>query len=557
MSGGADAVYFGGDIVTVDDALPSAEAVAVEDGRIAAVGDLAHVLALAGADTRMVNLNGAALLPGFVDAHSHLALIGFQAGAANLLPAPDGPVGDLASLCAELVAWTAGETGRLWEWIIGFGYDDAQLPGGEHPTRRELDEVSAERPVLVIHQSSHLGVVNSRALDLLGYHEGTPDPPGGKIRRWPGGTEPNGVLEESAFFPAWGLSAAGFDEAERLRLLLLGQRAMASYGFTTVQDGRLMTPADLELLEHAAERGLFDLDVVAYPDAALVPMLGDREVSVAEYRGRLRIGGVKLGLDGSPQGRTAWLTRPYLTPPGDQGPDYRGYPSMPDSSVVDALVTDAYGKGWQVLAHVNGDAAIDQFLAAVRRATTRHRPVDPRPVAVHAQTAREDQLDAMRELGVIPSFFSMHTFYWGDWYRHTVLGEERAARISPAASARERGMVYTSHHDAPVALPDSMAILSSQVTRVTRSGHVLGPEQRLSPLEAVRATTIHAAHQYFEEAVKGSITVGKLADLVILTRNPLTVPPQEIRGIEVVQTIKEGRVVHPETPEKHGTPQGR
>ncbi len=217
---------------------------------------------------------------------------------------------------------------------------------------------------------------------------------------------------------------------------------------------------------------------------------------------------------------------------------------------MDAAVTDAYGKGRQVLAHTNGDAAIDQFLAAVRKATTRHRPADPRPVAIHAQTARQDQLDAMRELGVIPSFFSMHTFYWGGWYRETVLGEERAAGISPAASALARGMIYTSHHDAPVALPDSMAILSSQVTRVTRSGHVLGEEQRVCPMDAIKATTINAAYQYFEEATKGSITVGKLADLVILTRNPLTVPPEEIRAIQVVQTIKEGRVVHPETPEK-------
>lgn len=539
-----DAIYFGGDIVTVDDARPIAEAVAVKDGRIAAVGDLREVLALAGAGTRMVSLGGGTMLPGFIDAHSHMSLIGFQAGAANLLPAPDGRVNDLAALRAELAAWTLTETGQRWEWIVGFGYDDAQLAGKAHPTRKDLDEVSPDRPVLVIHQSSHLGSVNSKALELLGYDETSQDPPGGVIRRWPGTTEPNGVLEEAAFFNAWGESSKGFDDEERIRLVLLGQQALAAFGFTTVQDGRVMSPKDLDILEAAAEGGLLEIDVVAYPDTSLAGQLKDKDVSVPEYRNRLRIGGVKLGVDGSPQGRTAWLTQPYLTPPDGAAPGYRGYPALQDAAAI-AAVGNAYAKGWQILAHVNGDAAIDQFLMALRQATTRHRPADPRPVAIHAQTAREDQLDAMRELGVIPSFFSMHTFYWGDWYRETVLGEERAARISPAASAVERDMVYTSHHDGPVALPSSIAILASQVTRVTRSGHVLGAEQKVGALDAVKATTLHAAYQYFEEATKGSIAVGKLADLVILSRNPLTVPPEEIKDIEVLQTIKEGHTVYP------------
>ncbi|MFE7799595.1 amidohydrolase [Nocardia sp. NPDC057440] len=538
-----DTIYFGGEIVTVDDARPSAEAVAVKGGRIAAVGDLTDVLAQAGDDTRLVNLRGRTLLPGFVDAHSHLSLTGFQAGTANLLPAPDGVVNDLAALQAALEAWTDTETGRAWTWIIGFGYDDAQLAGRAHPTRDDLDAVSVERPVLVIHQSSHLGAVNSRGLELLGYDESSEDPEGGVIRRWPGTLVPNGVLEETAFFAAWGKSAEDFDEKERRRLIELGQRAMAAFGFTTAQDGRVMTTTDLNALRAAADDGLFDIDVVAYPDCSLATKL--EEAPGPQYTGRLRIGGLKLGLDGSPQGRTAWLTQPYLTPPEGKGPQYRGYPAMTDDMVLDA-VGDAYSKGWQILAHVNGDAALDQFITALRQATTRYRPIDPRPVAIHAQTAREDQLDAMRELGVIPSFFSMHTFYWGDWYRETVLGEQRAARISPAASALQRGLRYTSHHDAPVALPSSIAVLASQVTRVTRGGHVLGEQQRVSALDAIKATTLHAAHQYFEEATKGSITVGKLADFVVLSRNPLTVAPEEIKNIQVLETIKEGRTIYPE-----------
>ncbi|EFC81175.1 Amidohydrolase 3 [Parafrankia sp. EUN1f] len=207
-------------------------------------------------------------------------------------------------------------------------------------------------------------------------------------------------------------------------------------------------------------------------------------------------------LDGSPQGRTAWLTRPYHTPPPGTGADYAGYPVISDD-VAERQVRAGFERGWQVLAHVNGDAAIDQFITAIRTATTALGAADRRTVAIHSQTARADQLDAFVELGIIPSFFSMHTYYWGDWYRTTVLGEERAENISPARWALDRQLPYTSHHDAPVALPNSIAILASQVTRVTRSNHTLGAHQRVSALDAVKAITINAAHQYFERDTKG------------------------------------------------------
>ncbi|WP_083975841.1 amidohydrolase family protein [Kitasatospora azatica] len=210
-------------------------------------------------------------------------------------------------------------------------------------------------------------------------------------------------------------------------------------------------------------------------------------------------------------------------------------------------VRTAYAKGWQVLAHVNGDAAIDQFIEAVKAAAeVEPADADRRTVAIHAQTAREDQIEDFASLGVIPSFFSMHTCYWGDWYRKTVLGPERAATISPARWAVDRQMIYTSPHDAPVALPNSIAILSSQVTRRTRTDQiVLGPEQCVSALDAVKSITINAAHQYFEQDHKGSIEVGKLADLVILSANPLTVEPEKIKDITVAETIKKGTTIHP------------
>ncbi|MFB7614888.1 amidohydrolase [Kitasatospora sp. NPDC056181] len=552
----ADLILHGGEIVTVAEP-PTAEAVAVKDGVIVFVGDHAGAVdRWGGPRTRVRDLGGRALLPGFIDAHGHLGGIGLQATIANLLAAPDGDVTTIASLQQKLRDWADTDLGQESEWIVGFGYDDAMLAEKEHPTRKDLDEVSTSRPVLAIHQSFHLGAVNSLGLELLGYDSNRKDPEGGVIRRWedviaePHG-EPNGVLEETAFSPASDAALAGLPQAAQLGLFGKGAASAAAFGFTTVQEGGA-TLTNLGALREIAAAVPFEIDVVAYAradqaTAALEKDPGTDPVGASpEYVNGVRAAGVKMFLDGSPQGRTAWLSKPYKTPPGNEPDTYCGYPAIKDDAVVLQQVLTAYTKGWQVLAHVNGDASIDQFIGAVRAAAAEAGPGDRRTVAIHAQTAREDQINEFALLRIIPSFFSMHTFYWGDWYRKTVLGEERAANISPARWALDRRMAYTSHHDAPVALPNSIAILSSQVTRRTRTDKVvLGPEQCVSALDAVRSITINAAHQYDEQDRKGSIEVGKLADLVILSANPVTVDPEEIQHIEVAETLKAGRTVHP------------
>ncbi|MGW2540943.1 amidohydrolase [Kitasatospora sp. NPDC001574] len=551
MAEQADLILHGGEIVTVaehSDASP--EAVAVKDGTIVFVGTRKEAEHWSGPRTVVRDLEGRALLPGFIDAHGHLGGIGLQTVIANLLAAPDGDVTDIGSLKDKLRAWADGPTGTDSAWIIGFGYDDAMLDEGRHPTRDDLDEVSTERPVLAIHQSFHLGAVNSLGLRLLGLSAATRDPEGGVIRRRelavpPSYGEPDGVLEEKAFTPASESALAGLPERELRALFVTGAATAAAFGFTTVQEGGTDL-ANLKALRDTAAAVLLPVDVVAYVKAedALSSALDD-PIGVSDtYVDRVRAAGVKLVLDGSPQGRTAWLTKPYLTPPAGQPDGYSGYPTVPDDAVVAKQVGTAVERGWQVLAHVNGDAAIDQFLRAVEAAGPGRRPT----VAIHAQTAREEQVEAFARLEIVPSFFSMHTYYWGDWYRSVVLGEERAEAISPARWALDRGLRYTSHHDAPVALPNSIAVLSSQVTRRTRTGAVLGPQHRVSPLDAVRAITLNAAHQYGEQDRKGSIEVGKLADLVVLSANPLTVDPEEIRDIEVVETIKAGATVHPPAP---------
>ncbi len=540
----ADAIYFGGTIVTVNDLQPEAEAVAIKGGKIIAVGYRDEVMKLKGQKTALVDLGGKTMLPGFVDPHGHVFNTGIQAISANLLPRPDGGVNDIAELQSALKGW-AQQNSALTEkygWIVGFGYDDAQLKEQRHPTREDLDAVSTGLPVVIVHQSGHLGVMNSKALEIVGLNASTKNPPGGVIRREVGSQEPDGVLEENAFFgQLFGLMSKLGPEANSA-LFAAGVNLYKSFGYTTAQEGK-GTLGSVATMEAVAKSGKLDIDVVAYPDITVGADAMKAPWLSRSYSHHFRIGGIKLTLDGSPQGKTAWFTQPYFKVPAGQKPDYCGYAAFTDEQVK-GFVSQAFKKGWQVLAHVNGDAAIDQFLKAVRAAEQEYGKAERRPVAIHAQTARLDQVEAFKELGIIPSFFPMHTFYWGDWHRDSVLGPKRAPNISPIGWALQRNMVFTSHHDAPVAMPDAMRVISSTVNRVTRSGQVLGPEHRTTPLTAIKAHTLWSAYQHFEEKAKGSIEVGKLADFVLLDRNPLEGDPLTIAEIKIMETVKEGKTVY-------------
>jgi len=384
--------------------------------------------------------------------------------------------------------------------------------------------------------------MNSKALEIVGVNAGTKNPPGGVIRRKEGGQEPDGVLEENAFFAQlFGLMSKLSPDANKA-LFAAGVNLYKSFGYTTAQEGKASLDS-VATMAAVAESGKLDIDVVAYPDISVGVDAMKAPWLSRTYSGHFRLGGIKLTLDGSPQGKTAWLTQPYFKVPAGQKPDYRGYPAFSDQQVND-FVDLAFKNNWQVLAHVNGDAAVDQYISAVRAAEKKYGMADRRPVAIHAQTARLDQVEAFKALGIIPSFFPMHTYYWGDWHRDSVLGPERAVNISPTGWAIERGMIFTSHHDAPVAMPDPMRVLSATVTRVTRSGQVLGPEHRTTPLVALKAHTLWSAYQHYEEESKGSLEVGKLADFTVLDGNPLTIDPMRIADIKVVETIKEGKTVY-------------
>ena len=539
----ADAIYINATVVTVNDNQPTAEAIAIKDGKILAVGDRRTIEALKGSTTQMFDLQGKTIVPGFIDPHGHVFQQGLAASVADLLPPPDGTVDSIAKLQEKLREWSQSPVAADVGWIIGNGYDDSQLQENRHPTRFDLDEVSTELPVCVIHQSGHLSAVNSKALELINITAGTPNPPGGLIRRQADSNEPDGVLEENAAYLALSAVAktAKVSPDAPLNFAKKGTEIYARYGFTTAQEGRA-TQGVYEVLKAAATAGALPIDVAVYVDYLVHPDAHTWEVS-RTYTDRLRLAGAKLTFDGSPQGRTAWLSQPYYQPPQGQPADYKGYGVYTEEQAMN-LVDSAYQHNMQVIGHANGDASIDQFIMVTQKATEKYGKDDRRTTLIHGQTVREDQLDAMKELGMFPALFPAHVFYWGDWHREVTLGPDRAARISPTRSALNRDMKVTIHTDSPVVLPHATRTIWSAVNRRTRTDFVLGEDQCLTPLEALKALTIWAAYQHFEEEQKGSIEVGKLADFAILSDNPLTVDPMTIRDIEVLETIKEGTTVY-------------
>ncbi len=539
-------LVYGGHILTMQGMQPSyVDAMIIQDGKIRYTGPLSEAEKLA-PQAKRLNLNNKTVIPGIIDAHSHLNSVGMQQTVANLYPPPDGKVVSIATLIQEMKAWAKQKPTFVQAtsgWIIGNGYDDAQLQEKAHPTATDLDQISTTQPVLILHQSGHLASVNHKVLELLGINEKSSNPSGGVIRRVVGTNIPNGVLEESVVIEAMLQAFKTVPPEMMQQMALTAVQTYMKNGYTTVQEGRADRGTS-ELWRSLANQNKLAIDVVSYPDISSEQAYMLEKGVSKNYVNHFRIGGVKISLDGSPQGKTAWLTEPYVVPPEGKDKNYRGYPAFPEQKTVQHMIDLAFRQHWPILAHANGDAAIDQYLNVIANAQKKYDASQRRDVIIHAQTMREDQLDRAKQLHLIPSFFSLHTYYWGDWHVAQTLGEKRAEHISPTGSALRKGMIFTVHHDAPVIPPKSMMVLDATVNRTTRTGKVLGEAQKVSPYIALKTMTDWAAYQYFEEDIKGTLSTGKYGDFVILSDNPITIDPSKIKDIKVLATYKQGQLVY-------------
>ena len=539
----ADTIYVGGDIVTINDAQPTAEALAVKDGKILAVGARVDVeSAHKGDTTKVVDLAGKTLLPSFLDAHSHYVSALSVANQAKVYAPPAGPGTDVPSIIAAIDKFRTERGIQQGQLIQAYGYDDSVMPEGRLLNRDDLDQAFPDNPVLVGHVSMHGVVMNSAALKQFGFSAATRTPPGGVIVRKPGSSEPYGLIMETAYLPVFSNLPQPTKEQE-IEFSRAAQMLYAESGVTTAHEGATHA-VDLAVMKRATAAGANIIDVIAYPFITDLDKILEAAplASWGQYDNHLKIGGVKITIDGSPQGKTAFFTTPYLTggPGGEK--NWRGELTFPQD-IVNQMVKRVYDMGVPLNLHANGDGAIDAFFKAHEFAAAGDLSKDRRVTMIHAQFTRKDQLDKYVQYRIRPSFYTLHTYYFFEAHLAN-RGKEQAQSISPMRAAIDKGLHPTNHTDFYVAPLDQMFMLWSAVNRISRGGAEVGLDQRVTPMEGLKAMTIWGAEQYGEQNSKGSLEPGKLADLVILDRNPLAVEPMSIKDIKVVETIKEGKTIY-------------
>ena len=509
-------IYINGDFITLEN--DNIEAIATENDKIIKTGSKAEITELADENTEIIDLNGNTLMPAFIDAHSHI----FALAKSLMQISIDGltSIEEIKNCLAEYK-----KENRTNEWIIVNGYDNNILKNRQHITKNELDEIFPDTPVIIENKSRHNGVVNSKALEMLGITKTTANPEGGRI------FYDTGLLEENAFIDS--LKKIPLPKMEEIiNAFKEAQEIYASHGITMAQEG-VITNDLAKIFKLLANNNEIFLDIVAYMDYKNMDEI-KKEYSeyINKYKNKFKIGGIKIFLDGSPQAKTAWLREAYANEP-----EYYGYRIMKDEDIEEILEKAKESK-LQILAHCNGDKAAEQYINAVKKVSNLKRPV-----MIHAQLLGLDQLEDVKKYNIIPSFFISHIYYFGDIHIKN-LGIKRAEHISPAGSSLKQDILFTFHQDTPVIEPNMFETIWCAVNRTTKEGKVLGEDEKISVLEAIKAVTINSAYQYGEEDVKGSLKAGKKADLIIVDRNPLNVDKNELRNIKILETIKDGKTIY-------------
>ncbi|MEJ2206289.1 MAG: amidohydrolase [Gemmatimonadota bacterium] len=526
-SGGAaaDLIVVNGKVLTQDAAVPSAEAFAVREGRFMAVGSSEDVDNLtASGRTEVVDAAGMTVVPGFIDAHSHPSGAGL-----NALKNVNTNLGSIARIQAALRERAAG-TPR-GEWIIGYMYDDTKQEEGRPLNRRDLDAVSTEHPIVVGHRGGHTGVYNSRAFEVAGVTAETPDPFGGHFFRENG--ELTGKVAERA--------RAVFDvpqsvtREERAEGIGVICREMNAAGLTSVhQTGT--SAADFTAYQDAYAAGDLTIRMYAMARGGTFPALREAGVRTGFGDAMLKVGAVKYAADGSASERTMAMSTPYAGRPDDYG-----ILTMTQEQIHE-VVEEAHRAGWQVAIHANGDVTIDMVLNAYERVQKEWPRPDVRHRIEHCSLVNPELLRRIADGGFVPAPFYTYVHYHGEkWVEY---GEEKMEWMFAHRSFLDHGIMVAPASDHPPGPYEPLMAIQSMVTRKDYAGRVWGPSQRITVDEALRICTMHGAYASYEERQKGSITVGKLADFVLLAEDPHDVDPDRIKEIPVLRTVVGGRTVY-------------
>ncbi len=551
-------IYFGGDIITMEgDNANYVEAVVRDKDKIVFVG-IKSEAEKKYTNAKKVDLKGKTLIPGFIDAHSHLWQTATKLGtvALDAPPASDiRTIDDIIIKMSNKIKSNPNDYKTEKDWLIGWGLDNGALKENRFPTRKDLDKISTKIPIVIVHFSSHMLMMNTLGMKSAGYFEKDyKSPEGGSLQYYEGTKEPNGVIEEQAMLSAFSkiggdiigkegvYTGIQFKKNKMKKLVLEAQEVYLKHGYTTISDFA-GTDESYNTIKELGTEGNLKADVGMAYYSVLTTIDNVKSLYSKEYTNHFRVIGGKLNLDGGSPGRTAYLREPYYTPTPGQPANYRGYSSITKQEDMNKLVGSYYKEKIPFYIHALGDAAVDQCIAAVQFSEKNYKYDDIRTNLIHLQQVQPDQFDALENLDVTLTYQITHNYYFADFHNKYIYGPERTARLNPMRDGLNKGLSTTFHHDSPVHPVNQIFLMWIAVNRESRSGKTFGLDQKLTPYEALYASTNAAAYQFFEENKKGTITKGKLADFVILSENPLKVNPENIKNITVLETIKEGKTV--------------
>ena len=517
-------ILVNGDIRTMDPANPHAEAVAIAGGRFLAVGTNAEIAAMPTSGAKRIDLGGRTTLPGFIDAHLHTA----SSGLRHLKEVNC----DLRSIAAiqSAIRERAAKT-QPGQWVLGFMYDDTKTAEGRPLRTADLDAAAPNHPVLITHRGGHTAYVNARAMQIADVNEKTPDPEGGKFQRGPDG-KLTGRIEERATAAFRSKIRDTATRAERREGVKLITKLIARSGITSVNDPQ-GSPEDLQAYQEAYEAGELSVRVYAFISQGFIQRMLSAGVHSGLGNEWVRVGAMKMVADGSISERTARVSQPYVGRPDDYGILVRTEEQLYNDARA------AHAAGWHIGTHANGDIAIDIVLRVYERLQREMPRRDPRFRIEHCTLVNDNLVRRMKAQGVIPTPFSSYVYYHGEKMQE--YGAERLNSMFALRSFLDAGIPATMSSDYPPGPFEPMMFLQSSVTRTDIKGNVWGPKQRITVEEALRVATIHGAHASFEEHLKGSIEAGKLADLVVLGRDPLKEDPASLVSIPIQGTMVGGR----------------
>ncbi|WHY91666.1 amidohydrolase [Neobacillus cucumis] len=528
-------LFINGEVITVNQKDEIHRAVAVKGREIIAVGSTEEILRLKDDDSKVIDLNGRTLLPGFIESHLHISLYGTNQLSVSCKDESVQSISDLLEKLKE----KAKETPK-GEWVRAWGYNDQTIADGRFPTKEELDTVSTEHPIMVVRACNHISTVNSLGLQIASIDKNTPDPEGGKIVRGADG-EPNGLLLENAHMQVFQIAGFTRDELQKAHSIASGD--FAKKGITSIHDATGYGVSNIEALKQDSESGVIKQRVYAMvgalnePEKVIKHFLAT-DLKTKDGNDRFKYGPVKLFLDGSSSGPTIWTREPYDSDLNNYGIHYY------QQEEIEEIFIPAHQKGWQITSHAQGDAAIDMLLTCIEKANSLYPREDARHRIEHAGIAQPDLIERMKKQGVIPTPNPAFFFEYGDIYSKNY--GKRSSQMYPLHSYLEAGVPAAIASDCPVTDFNPLRGIHSAITRIAPSGSVLGEQERIGLLEAIRMITWNGAHASFSENETGSIEPGKLADIIILDRSILKAKTDEIPSIQVVYTMIDGEIVYSE-----------